>query len=75
MVVDNLFNAIHTGVTDFDCGTIKDFSKFVVFREVLFTRVRNLCPRLVLTFLLNGGLYQSMLFCCLSFHLLVVGGL
>ena len=35
MVVDNLFNAIHTGVTDFDCGTIKDFSKFVVFREVL----------------------------------------
>ena len=25
--------------------------------------------------LLNRGLYQSMLFCCLSFHLLVVGGL
>ena len=31
----------------------------------MFTRARNLCPMLVLTFLLNGGFYQSMLFRCL----------
>ena len=37
----------------------------------LSTRVRNL---LVLTFLLNGGLYQSMLLRCLFFRLLVADG-
>ena len=35
MVVDDLFSVIHAAVTDLDCVTIKDFSKFVVFREVL----------------------------------------
>ena len=75
MVVDDLFSVIHAAVTDFDCVTIKDSSKFVVCQEVLLsTRVKNLCPILVLKFLLIGGLYLSMLFCCLSFLLLVVGG-
>ena len=56
MVVDDLFSVIHAAVTDFDCVTIKDSSKFVVCQEVLLsTRVKNLCPILVLTFLLNGG--------------------
>ena len=35
VVVDDLFSVIHATVTDLDCVTIKDFSKFVVFREVL----------------------------------------
>ena len=35
MVVDDLFSVIHAAVTDLDCVTIKDFSKFVVFRGVL----------------------------------------
>ena len=35
VVVDDLFSVIHTAVADFDCVTIKDFSNFVVFREVL----------------------------------------
>ena len=35
MVVDDLFSVIHATVTDLDCVTINDFSKFVVFREVL----------------------------------------
>ena len=35
MVVDDLFSVIHAAVTDLDCVTINDFSKFVVFREVL----------------------------------------
>ena len=35
VVVDDLFSVIHAAVTDLDWITIKDFSKFVLFREVL----------------------------------------
>ena len=35
VVVDDLLSIIHTAVTDLDCVTIKDFSMFVVFQEVL----------------------------------------
>ena len=35
MVVDDLFSVVHVAVTDLDYVAIKDFSKFVVFREVL----------------------------------------
>ena len=35
MVIDDLFRGIHVAVTDFDCVSIKDSSKFVVFLEVL----------------------------------------
>ena len=35
MVVDDLFSVIHAAVTDLDCVAIKDFSKFVVFRDAL----------------------------------------
>ena len=74
MVVDDLFSVIHAAVTDLDCVTIKDFLRLWSFRKCLSTRARNLCPILVLTFLLNEGLYQKMLFRCLFFRLLVVGG-
>ena len=74
MVVYDLFSVIHAAVTDLDFVMIKDFC-FWSFGKCLFTRARNLCPILVLTFLLNGGLYQRMLFHCLYFWLLVMGGL
>ena len=51
MIVDALFGVVHAVFP----------LKIVVFREVLGTWVRNLCPMLVLTVLLNGGLYRSML--------------
>ena len=35
VVVDDLCNVIRTAVADFDCVTIRDFSNFVVFWEVL----------------------------------------
>ena len=35
MAVDDLFGVIHAAVTDLNCVTIKDFSKFVVFRGML----------------------------------------
>ena len=33
--VGDLFSVIHAAVTDLECITIQDFSKFVVFSEVL----------------------------------------
>ena len=54
VVVDDLFSVIHATVTDLDCVTIKDFSKFVVFREVL-----------VLEGLNYSMLNQIKLWCCL----------
>ena len=35
VVVNDLFSVIHAAVTDFDCVTIKDSSKFEVFQDVL----------------------------------------
>ena len=36
MVVDDLFiGVVHAGLTDLDCVAIEDFSKLVVFREVI----------------------------------------
>ena len=74
MVVDYQFRAIHVAVTNRDGVAIKDFSKIVAFR-CLSTRAMNRCPMLLLTFLLNGRLYQSMLFCGLFLHLVFVMGL
>ena len=71
---DNLFSVIHATVAYLDGIAVEDFSKLVVFRKVfVYWRVRNLCPKLVLTFLLNGGLYQRM-FRCLFLRLEVVVG-
>ena len=52
----------------------KTFLSLRSFWKCLSIRARNLCLILVLTFLLNGRFYQSMLFLSLFFHLLVVGG-
>jgi hypothetical protein len=35
MIVDDLFSVVHAAVTDLDGISVKDFSKFVVFWEVL----------------------------------------
>ena len=74
MVVDDLFSVIHAAVTDFNCVAIKILLSLWSLRKCLSTRAKNRCLILVLTFLLTGGLYQSMLFCCWLFCLLVVGG-
>ena len=74
MVIDDLFRGIHVAVTDFDCVSIRILLSLWSFWKCLSTRAKNLCPILVLTFLLNGGLYQNLLFRCLFFCLLVVGG-
>ena len=42
--------------------------------KCLSTRARNLCPMLVLVFLLKGGLYQRMLLRCRFFRLHVSAG-
>ena len=63
VVVDDLFSVIHAAVADFDCVTIKDLSNLWSFGKCSSTVARNLCLILVLTFLLNGGLNQCMLFC------------
>ena len=76
VVVDDLFSTFHAAVIDFDCVTIiNNFSKFAVFWEVLDYWGKESVSNIGADILLNRGLYQSMLFCCLSFHLLVVGGL
>ena len=59
MIVDNLLSAIHAVVTNLDDIAIEE---------------QGISPILVLTFLLNAGLYQSVLFLCFIFHLLVVDG-
>ena len=74
MVVDDLFSVIHAAVTDFDCVAIEDSSKFVVFWEMLVYYGKELVCDIGADIFLTGGLYQSRLFCCWLFCLLVVGG-
>ena len=75
MVVDDPFCVAHAAVANLDGVAVKYFSKFVVFMEVfVYYRERNLCPMLVLTFLLNGGLYRIMLFRGLFLRLVFVEG-
>ena len=57
MVKDYLFRVVHAAVTDLDGVSVEDFSELVIFGKCLSTRARNLCPMLVLVFLLKGGLY------------------
>ena len=45
------------------------FLSLLSFAKCLSIKPRNLRPMLVLTFLLNGGLYQRMSFRCLFFRL------
>ena len=54
---------------------LKIFLSLWSFGKCLSSRARNLCPISELTFFPNGEMYQSMLSCCLSFHLLIVSGL
>ena len=56
VVVDDLFSVIHATVTDLDYVLrLKIFLSLWSFGKCLSTRARNLCPILVLTLLLNGG--------------------
>ena len=66
MVVDDLFSVIHAAVTDLDCITIKDFPKFVVFREVY--KGKESGSDIGADIFAEWQLYQSLLFHCLFFH-------
>ena len=72
MVFDYLFCVVHAAVTDLNVVSVEDFPELVVFGKCLSIRARNLCPMLVLVFLIKGGLYQRMLLHCRFFHLLVL---
>ena len=61
---------IHASVADLDGVAIKYFLSLWSLRKCLPVRAMNLCPIL----LLNGGLYQSMLFRSLFFLLVGVVG-
>ena len=74
MVVDYLFRVVHAAVTDLDGVSVEDFLSLRSLGKCLSTRARNLCPMLVLVFLLKGGLYQRMLLCCRFFRLHVLAG-
>ena len=74
MVVYDLFRIVHAAVAYLDGASVEYFTEFVVFRKHSFTKDRNRWPMFVLTFLLNGGLYQRILFLCLFFLLFVVVG-
>ena len=74
MVVDYLFRVVHAAVTDLDGVSVEDFLSLWSLGKCLSTRARNLCPMLVLVFLLKGGLYQRMLLCCRFFRLHVLAG-
>ena len=63
MVVNDLFGVIHAAVADFDCVTIKGFSNFVVFREVLVYYGKESVSDIGACIFAEWGLYQSMLFC------------
>ena len=62
VIVDILFIVIHATVADIDGILVEDFSKIVVIRKLFVYQCEESCPILVLTFLLNGGLIQRMLF-------------
>ena len=64
MVVDYLFRVVHAAVTDLDAVSVEKFAELVVLGKCLSTRARNLCPMLVLVFLLKLGLYHRMLSRC-----------
>ena len=68
MVVDDLFSVIHAAVTDLDCITIKDFPKFVVFREVLVYKGKEFVSDIGADIFAEWQLYQSLLFHYLFFH-------
>ena len=72
MVVDYLFRVVHAAVTDLDDVSVQKFPELVVLGKCLSTRTRNLCPMLVLVFLLKGGLYHRMLSRCQFSSLLVL---
>ena len=67
MVVDNLSSIAHAAVADLNGVAVNIFFSLLPLGKCLFIRVRKLCPILLVTFLLYGGLYQRMLFRFLFF--------
>ena len=74
MVVDYLFRVVHAAVLILMLFRLKMFLSLWSLGKCLSIRARNLCPMLVLVFLLKGGLYQTMLLRCRFFRSLVMAG-
>ena len=74
MVVDDLFSVIHAAVTDLDCITIKDFPKFVVFREVLVYKGKESGSDIGADIFAEGSCTRVCCSIVCFFILLVVGG-
>ena len=58
MRLDNTPHVFHTAVRPFEGVVFKTLYRALPGVKCFFTRPKNLCPKLVLTFLLYGGLYQ-----------------
>ena len=75
MVVDDLLSVIHAAVTDFDCVTIKDSLKFVVFQEMLVYSDKELVSNIGADNFAEWGVVPEYVVLLSAFWLLVVGGL
>ena len=60
MSTNLICNIIHAAVTNFDIVMIEDLVIFMISTKCLSNNCKNCLAKLVLTFLLNGGLYQMM---------------
>ena len=74
MVVHDLLSVIHAAVTDFDCVTIKDSFKFVVFREVLVFYGNESMSDIGADIFAEWGVVPEYVVPLSAFWLLVVGG-
>ena len=60
MTTNYICHIIHATITNIDIVTIEDLVIFMVSTKCLSSKCKNFFTILVLTFLLNGGLYQMM---------------
>ena len=74
MVVDGLLSVIHAAVAGFDCVTIKDSFKFVVFREVLVFYGNESMYDIGADIFAEWGVVPEYVVPLSAFWLLVVGG-
>ena len=75
MVVDGLLSVIHTAIAGFDCVTIKDSFKFVVFWEVLVFYGEESVSDIGADIFAELGVVPEYVVPLSAFWLLVVGGL
>ena len=61
MTTDYIYHIIHATITNLDIIAIEDLAMFMIsVKMFIFNKCKNCVSILVLTFLLNGGLYQMI---------------